>query len=145
VPNLTPHESLLLQLAQEHLKKPAAGAAGTFDGELFSAGARNLATDGSARLEREWPSKVRMVATSQPLLPPTIASGVLETVSEALYGNRWLNLDYENAGGCRQPVQVMPLGLVQQGPRLYLVCRYRGFDNERNLALHRIRRRRWRP
>lgn len=32
----------------------------------------------------------------------------------------------------------MPLGLVQQGPRLYLVCRYRGYDNERNLALHRI-------
>lgn len=32
----------------------------------------------------------------------------------------------------------MPLGLVQQGPRLYLVCRYRGYDNERNLAQHRI-------
>ena len=32
----------------------------------------------------------------------------------------------------------MPLGLVQQGPRLYLVCRYRGYENERNLALHRI-------
>lgn len=32
----------------------------------------------------------------------------------------------------------MPLGLVRQGPRLYIVCRYQGFDNERNLALHRI-------
>ena len=32
----------------------------------------------------------------------------------------------------------MPLGLAQQGPRLYLVCRYKGFDNERSLALHRI-------
>jgi len=32
----------------------------------------------------------------------------------------------------------MPLGLVQQRPRLYLVCRYKGFENERNLALHRI-------
>ena len=32
----------------------------------------------------------------------------------------------------------MPLGLAQQGPRLYLVCRYRGYDNERSLALHRI-------
>jgi hypothetical protein len=32
----------------------------------------------------------------------------------------------------------MPLGLGQQGPRLYLVCRYRGYDNERNLAQHRI-------
>jgi predicted DNA-binding transcriptional regulator YafY len=32
----------------------------------------------------------------------------------------------------------MPLGLAQQGPRLYLVCRYEDFDNERSLALHRI-------
>src|SRR5690606_30927109 len=35
---------------------------------------------------------------------------------------------------------VMPLGLAQQGPRLYLVCRYEGFDNERSLAVHRIKR-----
>ncbi|MFZ2219170.1 MAG: WYL domain-containing protein [Rhodoferax sp.] len=33
----------------------------------------------------------------------------------------------------------MPLGLAQQGPRLYLVCRFDGYDNERSLALHRIR------
>jgi hypothetical protein len=32
----------------------------------------------------------------------------------------------------------MPLGLAQQGLRLYLVCRYRGYGNERSLALHRI-------
>ena len=35
-------------------------------------------------------------------------------------------------------ILVMPLGLAQQGPRLYLVCRFEGFDNERSLALHRI-------
>ena len=32
----------------------------------------------------------------------------------------------------------MPLGLAHQGPCLYLVCRYQGFDDERNLALHRM-------
>src|SRR3546814_5998916 len=32
----------------------------------------------------------------------------------------------------------MPLDLAQQGPRLYLVCRFRNFENERSLALHRI-------
>ena len=32
----------------------------------------------------------------------------------------------------------MPLGLAQQGPRMYLVCRFDGYDNERSLALHRI-------
>ena len=32
----------------------------------------------------------------------------------------------------------MPLGLAQQGPRIYLVCRFDGYDNERSLALHRV-------
>jgi hypothetical protein len=39
----------------------------------------------------------------------------------------------------RTQADVMPLGLAQQDHRLYLVCRFRGFENERNLALHRIR------
>ncbi len=138
VPNLTPQESLLLQLAEEHLKNLLPARLMKSMEAFFSQAKRNLGPDSSARLEREWPSKVRVVATSQPLLPPKIAPGVFETVSEALYSNHWLHLDYQNSGGKRNKVEVMPLGLVQQGPRLYLVCRYRGYDNERNLALHRI-------
>lgn len=79
-----------------------------------------------------------MVSTTQPLLAPKLAAGLFEVVSDALYANRWLVLDYKNAAGKRSRVAVMPLGLAQQGPRLDLVCRYQGFDNERSLALHRI-------
>lgn len=138
VPNLTPQESLLLQLAEEHLKNLLPARLMKSMEGFFSQAKRNLGPDSSARLEREWPGKVRVVATSQPLLPPKIVQGVFEVVSEALYSNRWLLLDYRNSAGKRNKVEVMPLGLVQQGPRLYLVCRYRGYDNERNLALHRI-------
>lgn len=138
VPNLTPQESLLLQLAEEHLKNLLPARLMKSMEVFFSQAKRNLGPDSSARLEREWPGKVRVVATSQPLLPPKIVPGVFEIVSEALYSNRWLHLDYRNSTGKRNKVEVMPLGLVQQGPRLYLVCRYRGYDNERNLALHRI-------
>ena len=138
VPNLTPQESLLLQLAEEHLKNLLPARLMKSMEGFFSQAKRNLGPDSSARLEREWPGKVRVVATSQPLLPPKVAPGVFEVVSEALYSNRWLLLDYRNSTGKRNKVEVMPLGLVQQGPRLYLVCRYRGYDNERNLALHRI-------
>jgi predicted DNA-binding transcriptional regulator YafY len=138
VPNLTPRESLLLQLAEEHLKNLLPARLMKSMEGFFSQAKRNLGPDSSARLEREWPSKVRVVGTSQPLLPPKVVQGVFEVVSEALYSNRWLLLDYRNSAGKRNKVEVMPLGLVQQGPRLYLVCRYRGYDNERNLALHRI-------
>lgn len=57
---------------------------------------------------------------------------MFDAVSEALYYNRWLNIDYSNAHGTRRQVEVMPLGLAQQGSRLYLVCRFKGYDNERS-------------
>ena len=98
----------------------------------------NLGPHANSKREREWLSKVRVVSTTQPLLPPKIVSGVFEEVSNALYGNRWLTLNYKNASGKKSDIEVMPLGLAQQGPRLYLVCRYRDYENERSLALHRI-------
>ena len=140
MPNLTPQESLLLQLAEEHLKNLLPPRLMKSMDAFFSQARRNLGPESSARLEREWPGKVRVVATSQPLLPPKIVAGVFEAVSEALYSNHWLTLDYQNSAGKRRSITVMPLGLAQQGPRLYLVCRFDGFNNERSLALHRIRK-----
>ena len=138
VPNLTPQQSLLLQLAEEHLKNLLPPRLMNSMEGFFTQARRNLGPDSTARLERQWPEKVRVVATSQPLLPPKMQAGVFEAVTDALYGNRWLNLDYRNASGKRSNAEVMPLGLAQQGPRLYLVCRYKDHSNERSLALHRI-------
>ena len=64
---------------------------------------------------REWLSKVRIVDTTQPLLPPKIRDGVLEAVSNALYENKWLKLKYENADGKRGNYRVMPLGPCPAG------------------------------
>ena len=98
----------------------------------------NLGPDAHAKREREWLSKIRVVSQTQPLLPPKIRPGVLEQVSNALYNNLYLNVNYKSAAGKATVADVMPLGLAQQGPRLYLVCRFQGYDNERSLALHRI-------
>jgi len=141
VNSLSPQESLLLGLAEKHLKNLLPAKLMKSMEGFFTQARRNLAPGGlpgNARLEGEWARKVRVVATSQPLLPPKLAPGVFENVSEALFNNRWLRLDYRNASGKRAKVEVMPLGLAQQGPRLYLVCRYRDYDNERSLAMHRI-------
>ena len=138
LPNLTLQESLLLRLAEEHLRHLLpVRLMKSMDG-FFAQARQNLGPSGPDTLEKEWQSKVRVVATSQPLLPPKILPGVLEAVCEALYANVWLHLEYKNAAGQSRQIEVMPLGLAQQGPRLYLVCRYKDYDNERTLALHRI-------
>ncbi len=139
VAQLSPSESLLLGLAAEHLRHLLPAPVMQRMDSFFQQADRNLRSDSNTALEREWRQKIRVVATSQPLLPPKIGPGIFEAVSEALYYNRWLKLDYRNAASQRKSAEVMPLGLAQQGPRLYLVCRFKDYDNERSLALHRMR------
>lgn len=138
MPNLSPQESLLLLLAREHLRNLLPGKLMRSMEGFFEQARRNLGPASNDTLEKQWPAKVRVVATSQPLLPPKIKAGVFEAVSQALYENRWLHLEYRNAKGESSKPEVMPLGLAQQGERLYLVGRYKGYENERSLALHRI-------
>lgn len=138
VPSLTEHESLLLTLAEQHLRNLLPANLMKSMEPFFVQARVNLGPQASARREREWLNKVRVVSTTQPLLPPRIKPGVFEEVSNALYANRWLHIDYRNASGKTTKAEVMPLGLAQQGPRLYLVCRFPGYDNERSLAIHRI-------
>lgn len=138
VPGLTLQESLLLRLAEDHLRNLLpAHLLKSMDG-FFAQARHNLDPLGPPSLERDWPSKVRMVATSQPLLPPKIDPTVFEVVCETLYGNRFLDVKYKNAAGIESASRVMPLGLAQQGPRMYLICRFEGYDDNRALAIHRI-------
>lgn len=135
---LSPQESLLLTLAEQQLGSLLpVRLMKSMDG-FFNQARSQLGDQGTPQREREWLNKVRVVSTSQPLLPPKITPEVFEQVSNALYGNQWLEVDYKNAEGDRKTAKVMPLGLAQQGPRMYLVCRFDGYDNERCLALHRF-------
>ncbi|WP_291931113.1 WYL domain-containing protein [Limnohabitans sp.] len=138
MPGLNRQESLLLLLAQQqlsHLLPPSVMR--SMDG-FFKQARANLAPHQNAKLEQEWLHKVRVVSETQPLLPPRLQDGVLDAVSAALYANHWLEVDYTNQKDERKTHRVMPLALVQQGPRLYMVCRFEGYNNQRILALQRI-------
>lgn len=143
LPGLTEKESLVLALAEQHLSALLPAEVMESMQPFFAQARGNLAAhpDDAPRTKaaREWMHKVRVVGTSQPLLPPAIVPGVFEAVSSALYANHWLDIDYENSSQRRVAGTVMPLGLAQQGTRMYLVCHFKGHDNERSLALNRIR------
>jgi len=139
LPILSEQESLLLTLAEVHLKSLLPVSLMKSMETFFQQARHKLGPQFTDKKEREWLAKVRTVTTSQPLLPPKIKPEVFEAVSQALYNNHYLSIDYTSAGGKNSKTTVMPLGLVQQNVGLYLVCRFDGYDNERILSLHRIR------
>lgn len=138
ITNISPQEALLLNLAKENLNNILPAQLKQAMRGFFDEASRNLHHGQDTQLALEWTKKVRVVSSTYPLLPPKIQEGVLDTVSEALYNNLYLYLEYISADGKPTNTQVMPLGLAQQDSRLYLVVRYDGYDNERTLALHRI-------
>ena len=138
IPMLSDPESLLLMLAEKHLHNLLPTKLMRSMESFFDQARSKLGDPNADKYAREWPNKIRVVRETQPLLPPTVASGVFAAMTQALYKNLWLGIRYKNSAGKVSDVDVMPLGLAQQGPRMYLVCRYRGYDNERTLALHRM-------
>lgn len=143
LPGLTEQESLLLCLAEQNLRNQLPAALMKALQGFFEQARRNLSlaqSDVPAVRAREWLSKVRVVSSTLPMLPPRIPPGVFEQVSQALYNNCWLDISYTNAEGKRTAAKVMPLGLAQQGVRLFMPCRFEGYTDTRNLALHRIQK-----
>lgn len=140
LPMLNEQESLLLALAQKYLLNLLPATVMRSLDSFFYQAKANLVGASDWAPEAEWLSKVLVVDVTQPLLPPTIDSEVFDAVTVALFKNLWLTIEYENAAHRFAEYRVMPLGLAQQGPRLYLVCRFDKYDNERSLALHRIRK-----
>lgn len=138
LPLLTASEALLLQLAKSEISQLLPARALASMAPLFSTARRELESSPAPQVERRWLKKVQRIPESQPLLTPKIASVVFDAVSDALYRECKLNIHYRNAQGRHKQATVWPLGLVQQGVRLYLVCRFEGYDNERILALPRI-------
>jgi predicted DNA-binding transcriptional regulator YafY len=138
LPSLSKQESLLLMLAEQQLRNLLpVKLMKSMDG-FFSQAQLELGGEKSSQRDKEWLQKVRVVSATQPLLPPKVDDNVFEQVSNALYDNLWLEVDYKNAADEQKNAKVMPLGLAQQGTRMYLVCRFDGYANERSLALHRI-------
>lgn len=138
LPMLSEHESLLLTLAEEQLRNILPASLMKSMESFFNHAKYDLNTQDKSDKNRQWLDKVRVVSETQPLIAAPIVPDVFEEVSNALYNNKLLNLEYKNALGKVTKATVMPLALAQQGSRLYLVCRFDGHNDERSLALHRI-------
>lgn len=141
LPILNEQQSLLLKLAEQQLKyllpsNIMSSMKPFFDQADRMVSGTNL--NGKEKPIHQWIDKVCTTPTSQPLLPAKIKDNIFEIVSQALFQNRLLHIEYQNQKRKKYAATVMPLAIAQQGASIYLVCRYEGFEDNRLLALHRI-------
>lgn len=139
LPMLTEAQSLVLMLAKQQLKNLLPSNVMASMKPFFEQAERKLIYDQKDNAENEWLDKVCAVPTSQPLLPAEINQSIFAEISEALFYNKYLAIEYINQTGKSIKGRIMPLALAQQGASLYLVTRFEGHDNERHLALHRFK------
>lgn len=140
ITKLTPNESLLLRLAQEHMARFIPSRLVSDLSFLFEEAKRTLNEQSASEKERQWLSKVGVVNATMPQIPPVVLPRVFSAVSDGLYRNLKIEVDYEKINGEKIKATVAPLALIQQDVRLYLVCQFDGYPNFRHLALNRIKR-----
>ncbi len=135
---MTPSEALLLRLVEERMRFQLPPSISKGLSHLYDE-AKAFFSEGKADNRKKlWQKKVCYIPASLPQVPAQVKPRIFDVISEALYLDVKINLTYINSEEKKTKAYVMPLGLVQQDSRLYLVCQFDGFDNYRHLALHRI-------
>lgn len=139
LPGLSMAESLSLTLVEDLLRPLLPVAVLESLVPRFRQAQRKLATLAAQNSRARWIDKVSHVPSHMPLLPPVIASGVLETVQNALLDERCLEVIYQRPE-TEEPLELVlhPLALVQRGEVTYLVATAFEYADVRIYAVHRI-------
>lgn len=141
IPGMTLSEAQTLALAEQHLKPLLPRTIRDELQGLFGQARKMLGQpQHHPRGRRSWLDKVRSVPAWQPLLEPSVDPAIRDTVYQALHTDRPFRAGYQKPWQ-DEPIEytIHPLGLVQRGQILYLVCVMEDFDDLRLLCLHRIR------
>lgn len=108
-------ESLLLRLAEEHLKYQLPTSIMKTLAPLFDSARRSLKEEGTSARQSAWMQKVAFVPDSISLMPPRILTRIFEGVSEGLYRDSKLDIEYQNVNGECKKRTVSPLGACSAG------------------------------
>ena len=136
--NLSAGECLLLKLLEKHLKYLLPGSLLGAIEPLFSRAEEKLQNTNRYRLSAAWFEKTAVLPGGLSFLPPSINPIIFRTVSEALFKSLKLQIRYNSPYKGFSKRIISPLGLVQQGVRIYLVAAAEENGEIRHFALHRF-------
>lgn len=139
LPGISTSESLTLLMAREYLRSVMPSSVQNQLSPYFRLAEKKLdALAGHSSLAT-WMSKVRLIPPTQPLLGPSIDSDIEATLHEALLLGRQCAIAYLRKDAEKpEEYPINPLGLVQRGSVLYLICTIKTYADIRILVLHRV-------
>ncbi|TYO96328.1 putative DNA-binding transcriptional regulator YafY [Geothermobacter ehrlichii] len=137
IPGMGPSAALTLRMVESFMLRMLPGqCARSLEGHFRRA---QTILDKLSGGHAHWPEKVKVVSRTQPLLPPDISEEVLETITEALFGDRCFRGRYRSAiDGREKQLHFHPLGMVFSDAVIYLVARIDDYQDVRHYALHRF-------
>lgn len=139
LPGMVLDEALAWGMLEKHLQMMLPYSATKHLLPYFKSARQRLNQETGSQRVMGWMDKIRILQPNQPLIPPHIDTQVHNTVSEALFKERQLQVCYRKKNYLTtENYQIHPLALIQRGDVLYLYARLFDYPDARSLALHRI-------
>lgn len=136
IPGMEPQVALAFHMGEMHMRSLLPAATVDALQPWFSAAARVLNEHGNG-LSR-WPEKIRVLPRGLPQKGPRVDAAVQISVYQAVLQDRQLEIGYSRDGDHLRKAVIHPLALVVRHQTIYLLCIFEGYEDVRQLALHRI-------
>ncbi len=137
LPHMTSSQAVTFMMVEEHLKHLLPPSLVAEMNPWFDAARRSLPDQNNVK---QWMNRVRIVPSTQPLIPPTVDHSAQQAIYEALLQDRQLQCQYQSRFSGEEKTYVLnPLALVQKGAVIYLICTRHDKQDIQTFALHRFK------
>lgn len=138
LPHMTSSQAVTFMMVEEHLKHLLPPSLVAEINPWFDAARRSLLEQNNVK---QWVNRVRIVPSSQPLIPPTVDQNAQQAIYEALLQDHQLECVYQSRSHAtgEKTYILNPLALVQKGAVIYLICTRHDKNAIQTFALHRFR------
>ena len=138
LPHMTSSQAVTFMMVEEHLKHLLPPSLIEEMNPWFDLARRSLSTQNNVR---QWVNRVRIVPATQPLIPPIVERQAQQAIYEGLLQDKQIECIYRGRGaqGEDKSYILNPLGLVQKGAIIYLICTRHDKTDVQTFALHRFK------
>ncbi|MEG0482588.1 MAG: WYL domain-containing protein [Acinetobacter sp.] len=138
LPHMTSSQAVTFMMVEEHLKHLLPPSLIDEMNPWFDLAKRSLSTQNNVR---QWINRVRIVPATQPVIPPLVERQAQQAIYEGLLQDKQIECIYRSRGhlGEDKTYLLNPLGLVQKGAIIYLICTRHDKSDVQTFALHRFK------